>query len=394
MQTKDLPLPIYFDYNATTPMHPEVLEAMLPYFCEKFGNPASLNHPYGWTAQIAVENSRKQIAQALGCHHKEIYFTSGATESNNLAILGTAFSFILKKDSKSPCHIITSNIEHKSVLDVVKLAHSPWGCEVSFVPADAYGQISLEAIQSAVKPHTKLITVMMANNEVGTINPIKEIGLWSQSQGIYFHTDCAQTFGKLNINVNDMGIDLLSLSGHKIYGPKGIGAIYVRSKNPTVELTPLWAGGSQERGLRPGTLNVPGAIGLGTATQLALSHMSQENLRLKSLQTRFIEGIFQKCGSDVIQLNGHPTQRLPNNVSFSLPGISADVFALNLSGLALSSGSACTSGSPYPSHVLKAMGHSDELAQNTLRFGLGHGTTEAHIDLAIEKVSQMIKKYL
>lgn len=378
--------PVYFDYNATTPLLPEVFRAMEPYFVEQFGNASSLNHPYGWSAKMAVDKARKQVALSIGCQPKEIYFTSGATESNNMAILGVAM-----KGSGSPPHLITSNIEHKAILEVCEIACQRFGAQVTIVKADPFGQISLASVQKAVRPNTRLVSIMMANNEIGTINPIGEIGPWVKSQGILFHSDCAQSFGKVPIDVDQMGIDLLSISGHKIYGPKGVGVLYIRSKNPTVELLPVFGGGAQEGGIRPGTLNVPAIVGLGAACELALSDMTEESRRLKNLQTRLIQGILEPL-SEVVCLNGHPTDRLVNNVNFSLRGLSSDMFALGLSGLALSSGSACTSGSPHPSHVLKALGHSDELARASLRFGLGRGTTEADIDLAIEKVVAMVQK--
>lgn len=377
--------PIYFDYNATTPILPDVFKAMEPFHREEFGNPSSLSHPYGWSAKLAVDKAREQIARALGCKPKEIFFTSGATESNNMAILG-----LFMKTSDTTPHIITSNVEHKAVLDVCSLAQKRFGVEVSIVKADQYGQVSLRSVQNAARPNTRLISIMMANNEIGTINPIKEIGLWAKENKIAFHTDCAQSFGKIPIQVEEMGIDLLSLSAHKIYGPKGVGALYVRSDHPNCELLPIFAGGSQEGSLRPGTLNVPGIVGLGAATQLALADIEVEFARIRQLQAHFIKEVLSQIPE--AQLNGHPTDRIPTNVSFSLRGLSSDIFALGLSGLALSSGSACTSGSPHPSHVLTAIGHPKELARSSLRFGLGRLTTLSDIDFAIEKMTAMVNK--
>lgn len=386
--------PVYFDYNATTPLHPSVFEAMRPYFIEEFGNPASLSHSYGWSANMAVEKARGQIASALHCRPKEVYFTSGATESNNLAILGlvTKLGDQGKQrvyDNSAP-HLVTNQAEHKSVLEVFQFAQGRFGAEVTVIDPDRFGQVSLKEIQRAVQPNTRLISVMMANNEIGTINPIAEIGQWAKSQNILFHADCAQSFGKLPIHVEDMAIDLLSLSGHKIYGPKGVGVLFVRSENPTVELLPLLHGGTQEHGIRPGTLNVPGIVGLGAATELALSDMSAESERLKVLQKHLISGVLSQLPEAT--LNGHPTERLATNVSFSFSGLSADIFALGLNGLALSAGSACASGTSSPSHVLKAIGHSDKLARATVRFGLGHLTTFEDIELAIDKIVEMVLK--
>jgi cysteine desulfurase len=380
--------PVYFDYNATTPLHPLAFEAMRPYFIEEFGNPASLSHSYGWSANMAVEKAREQIAVALHCRPKEVYFTSGATESNNLAILGLATRRGDQNDSAP--HFITSQVEHKSVLEVYRFAQTRFGAEVTLVDPDRFGQVSLKSIQRAVKPNTRLISVMMTNNEIGTINPIAEIGQWAKSQNILFHSDCAQSFGKLPIHVEDMAIDLLSLSGHKIYAPKGVGVLFVRSENPTVELLPLLSGGTQEHGIRPGTLNVPGIVGLGAATELALSDMSAESERLKVLQKHLISGVLSQLPEAT--LNGHPTERLATNVSFSFSGLSADIFALGLNGLALSAGSACASKTSSPSHVLKAIGHSDHLARATVRLGLGRLTTFADIELAIDKIVEMVVK--
>ncbi|MBK8203476.1 MAG: cysteine desulfurase [Bdellovibrionales bacterium] len=381
--------PIYFDYNATTPVLPSVFEAMKPYFTEEFGNPSSLSHSYGWSANMAVEKAREQIASALHCRSKEVYFTSGATESNNLAILGLVTKLGNQEEGSAP-HFITSQAEHKSVLEVCRLAQTRFGAEITIIDPDRFGQVSLKQIQQSVQPNTRLISVMMANNEIGTINPIAEIGKWAKSQNILFHTDCAQSFGKLPIHVEDMAIDILSLSGHKIYGPKGVGVLFVRSENPSVELLPLLSGGTQEHGIRPGTLNVPGIVGLGAATELALSDMSTESERLKALQKHLISGVLSQLPEAT--LNGHPTERLATNVSFSFSGLSADIFALGLNGLALSAGSACASGTSSPSHVLKAIGHSDRLARATVRFGLGRLTTFADIKLAIDKIVEMVVK--
>lgn len=375
---------IYLDYNATTPLDPEVLKAMMPYLTEEFGNSSSRSHPYGWEAEAAVEKARGQVAKAIGAQLKEIVWTSGATESNNLAILGLLRQFIQTRP-----HLITSAVEHKAVLDVCSMCQE-WGVEVTVLPVNRYGQVEVSQLAEAIQPNTRLISIMMANNEIGSLNPIEDIGRLAKSRGIFFHVDGAQAVGKVPVDVNSLGIDLLSMSGHKIYGPKGIGALYVRGKNPQVLLKPMMAGGSQECGLRPGTVNVAGVVGLGKAIEMAVEKMDEENTRLREMRDRLIQKVIQ--GLPRVILNGHPVERLSNNASFSFPGLSADVFALGLSGLAVSSGSACNSGNGHPSHVLKAVGLSEELARATVRIGIGRFTTMTEIETAAAKILQMATK--
>ncbi|MCB9026031.1 MAG: cysteine desulfurase [Bdellovibrionaceae bacterium] len=376
--------PIYLDFNATTPMDPLVLDAMLPYLKDEFGNASSNSHEYGWEASRAVSNSRKSIAEKLGALSKEIIFTSGATESNNLAILGVMHNF---RNHRS--HIITSEVEHKAVLDVVKSLEA-WGVEVTYLKVDKYGRVSPADVGRAIKPHTRLISIMTANNEIGTINPIKEIAELAKHHGVFFHTDAAQAFGKVPLDVKNMAIDMLSISGHKIYGPKGVGVLYVRSQKPQVHLHPQQFGGGQEWGLRPGTLNVPGIVGIAKAIDLMFSNHETDSTHLLKLQKKMIETVLQKVNGSL--LNGHPEERIYNNVSFSFPNLSADMFSLGLNGLAVSSGSACSSAEARPSYVLTAIGHSDALARATLRVGLGRTTTDEEVDICITKILQLSKK--
>lgn len=375
--------PIYFDYNATTPTDPLVLEAMLPYFTMDFGNPSSNSHEYGWEASRKVTHSRKTLADMLGAQSKEIVFTSGATESNNLAILGYMQNFL-----NMPSHVIASAVEHKAVLDVLKHLENQ-GVEVTYLRVNSYGQVSTNDVEQAIKPHTRLISIMIANNEIGSINPIADIGYIAKKQGIAFHTDAAQAFGKIPIDVNIMGIDLLSISGHKIYGPKGVGALYVRSQNPKILLHSQQFGGGQEWGLRPGTLNVPGIVGLAKAAELMMHFHDQEARRLRHWQKKIIKEILNNVKGS--QLNGHPIERIYNNISFSFSNLQADLLSLGFKGLAISSGSACSSAEAQPSHVLKAIGHSDALARSTLRLGLGRSTTEKDINFCIQNILQISK---
>jgi cysteine desulfurase len=380
---KTAPRPVYFDNNATTPLDPEVLRAMQPYLEEEFGNASSKNHSYGWKAEMGVEKARKQVAQLLNCDSKEIYWTSGATESNNMVILGLAQKFM-----GEAVHIITSNVEHKAVLEVC-LAARYFGAEVTVLEADRHGRIELNQLKAALRPETRLISLMGANNEIGSINPIEELAAFAAEKGIAFHCDGAQAVGKFPIDLQKWKVNFLSLSGHKIYGPKGVGALFIRAGSEEL-LRPLFFGGSQEKGIRPGTLNVAGLVGLGRACELCGELMESERQRLGRFQKELIEKI-TALSKDIL-LNGHPTERLCNNVSFSIKNLSADVFALGLGGLALSSGSACTSGSASPSHVLMALGLDEGTARSTLRLGTGRFTREADIQLVITKITQMIEK--
>lgn len=379
--------PIYLDHHSTTPLDPEVFASMKPYFECDFGNPSSSQHSYGWTAQMAVKKARHQVAQLIRATEKEIFWTSGATESNNLALLGCVRHFI--EQGETPLHVITSKVEHKAVLDVCQWMKTRWGVEVDFLDVNSYGQVELETLKAKLRPNTKLISIMAANNEVGSLNDIKEIGQWTREHGLIFHTDAAQAAGKVPLDMEAMNIDLLSLAAHKMYGPKGVGVLYVR-QNPPVQLVPLMVGGGQEEGLRPGTLNVPGIVGLGKACELCQNQMEKESQRLSGFRDHLIQQVLEKVPS--ARLNGHPTQRLPHNISLSFSGLSADLFALGLSGLACSSSSACGLGLATPSHVLMALGHDKALARATLRMGLGRFTTFKEIKITIDKILQMVKK--
>lgn len=360
--------PIYLDHNATTPVDRRVLEKMLPYFCEVYGNAASIDHLHGHKAKQAVDEARQTIAKLLGCRKEsEIIFTSGATESNNLALIG-AFRRFRDKGN----HIISSAIEHPAVLDTLNYLKSE-GAEITLLPVDSNGVVSLETLEKAIKPETILVSVMFANNEIGTIQPIKEIGALTKSKGIVFHTDAAQAVGHEKINVYDMNIDLLSFSAHKFYGPKGVGGLFVRSYSPLIKLSPISFGGGHEKGMRSGTLNVPGIVGMAEALLLASKEMDQENQRLRAaancicleLQQRFPE----------IKFNGHPQNRLAHNLSLTIPGVEAKALIHQLKDkLSFSAGSACSTVKVEPSHVLKAIGLSDDETFQTIRLGLGRST--------------------
>jgi cysteine desulfurase len=376
--------PIYMDYHATTPVDPEVLKAMTPYFTEFFGNAASRNHEFGWTAESAVEKARAQIAHLIGASEKEIIFTSGATESDNLALLGVAELYKEKGN-----HLITTTIEHKAILDTCHLLQSK-GYEITYLPVDSYGRVSSEAVEKAITPKTILVSVMLANNEIGSINPIAEIGKVCKQKGVFFHSDAVQGIGKVPIDVQKMGIDLLSISAHKIYGPKGIGALYVRRKNPRVRVSPLIHGGGHERGMRSGTLNVPGIVGFGKASELAEQLLPEETRRIRKLREMLWEGI--QAELDEVYLNGHPTERLSNNLNISFAFVEGESLMMGIKEIAVSSGSACTSASLEPSYVLKEIGVGEDLAHTSIRFGLGRFTTEEEIRYVIEKVVRTVKK--
>ncbi len=377
-------LPVYLDNHATTPMDPEVLKVMLPYFTDVFGNAASRNHEYGWTAEAAVEKARGQVAALIGATDKEVIFTSGATESNNLAIIGAAEMY---KDKGN--HIITTPVEHKAVLDTCHYLESK-GYQITFLPVDATGRVNPEDVRKAITDKTILVSVMMANNEIGSVNPIAAIGAVCKEKGVLFHTDAVQGAGKVEIDVQKMGIDLLSLTAHKIYGPKGIGALYVRRKAPRVRLAPLVHGGGHERGMRSGTLNVPGIVGFGKAAELARVNLPSENARLSKMRDRMWAGL--QAELDELHLNGHPTERLPNNLNVSFAYVEGESLMMGMKEIAVSSGSACTSASLEPSYVLKAVGVGDELAHSSIRFGLGRFTTDEEIDFAMKKTIQTVKK--
>jgi cysteine desulfurase len=377
-------LPIYLDNNATTRCDPRVLEAMLPYFCEKYGNAASRNHVFGWEAEEAVDNARDQIAQLIGAGGKEIIFTSGATEANNLAIKGVAAMYRKKGD-----HIITQITEHKAVLDPCKRLEKE-GFRVTYLPVDEFGRVRVEDVAAAITDKTLLVSVMAANNEIGTLQPLAAIGKLCKEKGVLFHTDATQVVGKLPVDVNAMGIDLLSFTAHKIYGPKGIGALYVRKKDPRVRLEPQMDGGGHERGMRSGTLAVQNIVGIGAACDIARREMAAEADRTRALRDRLHRRIVDRL-SDV-HLNGHPTERLPGNLNLSFAFVEGEGLMMGIKEICVSSGSACTSASLEPSYVLKALGVGDELAHSSLRFGVGRFTTEAEIDYTADAVVRAVTR--
>jgi cysteine desulfurase len=374
--------PVYLDHHATTPVDPRVLEAMLPYFTEDFGNPASRQHAYGWRAQEAVDKARSEIASLIGASGAEIVFTSGASESNNLAIKGVAQACREKGN-----HLITVATEHKSVLDSFKkLEREGW--RVTWLGVDEDGFIRLDELRAAVTDKTVLVSVMAANNEIGVLQPLADIGAIASAAGALLHTDAAQAAGKIPIDVNAMGIDLLSLTGHKYYGPKGAGALYIRRKKPRIALSCQIDGGGHEQGLRSGTLNVPGIVGLGRAAAICRSEMMTESARLAGLRDRLLDGLRQ--GLDGIRVNGSLVRRLPHNLHVSFARIEGEALLMALGDLAVSTGSACSSGSQAPSHVLQAIGAVGDGAGASIRFGLGRTTTDADIDFAIERVTTVV----
>lgn len=377
-------LPIYLDYHATTPVDPGVLEAMLPYFTENFGNAASRNHKFGWTAATAVENARKQVAKLINASAKEIIFTSSASESNNLAIKGLANRY---RDRGG--HFITMATEHKAVLySAQRLAQE--GFSVTYVRMHPDGLVDLDDLKQAFTEKTLLVSIMAANNEIGTLQPLTEIGRLCHERGVLFHTDAAQAVGKIPLDVEAMQIDLLSIAGHKMYAPKGVGALYVRQRGVAVELNPLMDGGGHEGGLRSSTLNVPGIVGLGKACEICRQVMPEESRRLAALRDRLKEGLL--AALEDIHINGSLEHRLPNNLNVSFPGIDLPTLMAALNDIALSSGSACSSGIPEPSYVLQALGVSEEVANTPLRFGLGRFTTEEEIDYCLGRMVAVVKR--
>jgi len=380
-----LQTPIYLDNHATTPVDPRVLEAMLPYFTERFGNAASKSHVFGWEADAAVDSAREQVAKLIGAASpREIVFTSGATESDNLAIKGVAEAYRDKGN-----HIITCVTEHKAVLDSCKVM-AKHGFTITYLPVRGDGVIDLQRLCDAITDKTILISIMAANNEIGTIQPIKEIGRLAKEKKILFHSDATQGVGKFPINVDAMGIDLLSLTAHKMYGPKGIGALYVRSTLPRVKLVALIDGGGHEHGMRSGTLNVPGIVGIGKACELAQKEMSAEAERLIALRERLKDGIATQL--EDVQVNGHAVERLAGNLNMSFAYIEGESLLMGLNDIAVSTGSACTSASLEPSYVLKAIGLADELAYSAIRFGLGRFTSQEEIDYTIKRVVAEVRR--
>jgi cysteine desulfurase len=375
--------PVYLDYNATTPCDGRVVEAMLPFFTRHFGNAASRSHPFGWEAEEGVEYAREQVARLIGAEPKEIVFTSGATESDNLALKGVYQAYSGKGN-----HIITVNTEHKAVLDTCRRLEKE-GADVTYLETNRGGLINIAELEAAIRPSTILIAVMYANNETGVIQPVKQIGAVAKNHGVVFFSDATQAIGKIPVNVIDDNIDVMAFSAHKIYGPKGVGALYVRRKNPRVKISAQIDGGGHEKGIRSGTLNVPGIVGLGKACDIAAAEMLEEGERLKALRNKFEKNVLSIEGTAV---NGDVNSRLSHVSNISFPSVDGNALMIGLNKtIAVSSGSACTSASPEPSHVLKALGLDDELAHSSLRFSLGRNTTEQEIDYAIELVTKTVK---
>ena len=377
-------LPIYMDNHATTPVDPRVVDAMLPYFTERFGNAASRNHSFGWAGEEAVENARAQVASLIGATPKEIIFTSGATESDNLMIKGVAEMYREKGN-----HIITQAIEHKAVLDTCKRLEK-YGYEVTYLPVQRDGRVNPEDVRKAITPKTILITIMYANNEIGIVNPMAEIGKIAKEHGIIFAVDGVQAVGKIPVDVQKDNIDLLAISGHKIYGPKGVGALYVRRRNPRVQLSAIIDGGGHERGMRSGTLNVTGIIGLGKACELAQQEMPEESKKMRALRDRLRAGLEAKL--DEVYINGSMEHRLPNNLNMSFAYVEGESLLMGINDVAVSSGSACTSATLEPSYVLKALGVGEDLAHTSIRFGLGRFNTEEEVDYVTDKMVQVVTK--
>jgi cysteine desulfurase len=375
--------PIYLDYQATTPMDPRVLEAMMPYFTYKFGNPHSRSHSYGWEAEEGVEKARGQVAKLIGADEKEVIFTSGATESNNLAIKGVAEFY---KDRRN--HIVTTVTEHKCVLDTCRHLEQQ-GFDVTYLPVRKNGLIDLDALRAAVTDKTVVVSIMAVNNEIGVIQPLAEIGKICREKKAFFHTDAAQAVGKIALDVEAMNIDLMSISGHKIYGPKGIGALYVRRK-PRVRLVPLIVGGGQERGFRSGTLPTPLCVGLGEAAEIAMKEMDAESKRLAKLQARMLKGLNDKLTN--IHVNGDLEHRIPGNLNIGFAYVEGESLMMGIKGLSVSSGSACTSASLEPSYVLRALGVEEDMAHTSLRIGLGRFTTEQEVDTAVDELVRHVNK--
>ena len=376
--------PVYLDYHATTPCDPRVLEAMLPYFCDTFGNPSSRSHAFGRAAEDAVEQARRQVAAVIGARPQEIVFTSGATEANNLALIGA-----VRARKEQGRHVIGTVIEHKSVLEPLK-AMEEEGYDVTMIPVDSCGVVDPGAVAAAMTDQTILVTVMLANNEIGTIEPVKEIARIAHERGAWVHTDAVQAVGKLAVDVDDLDVDLLAMSAHKLYGPKGSGALYVRQKPRRIELAPGICGGGQERGLRSGTHNVPGIVGLAVACEIGEAERVEEAERLSAMRDHLEAGLLAEI--EGLTVNGCRESRLPNNLNVSVPYVDGEAMLLSLHDIALSSGSACRSSAPGGSHVMKAIGRDDDLARSSIRFGLGRWTTDEEIDYAIGRVSETVTR--
>ena len=379
-----LKFPIYLDNHATTPMDPRVFEAMKPYFIDSFGNAASRNHSFGWVAEEAVEKARKQLADLIGATSKEIVFTSGATESNNLALKGVAEMYAQKGN-----HIITAATEHKAVLDTCKRLEKH-GSKVTYLPVRPDGLIDLDQLRDAITDQTVLVSIMYGNNEIGTVQPMVEISKICKERGVLLHSDATQAVGKIPVNVISDGIDLMSFTAHKMYGPKGVGALYVRRRNPRVQLTAQMDGGGHERGMRSGTLNVPGIAGFGAAAEIAQQEMAGEMERMKAMRDRLKDAIFAEL--DEVYINGTMEHRLPHNLNISFAYVEGESLLMGVNDIAVSSGSACTSATLEPSYVLKALGAGDDLAHSSIRFGIGRFNTDEEIDYTASKVIDVVKK--
>ncbi len=376
--------PIFMDNHSTTPMDPRVLDAMLPYFVEKFGNAASRNHHFGWEAEEAVEQARKQIAKLIHCDAKEIVFTSGATESDNLALKGVVEMYKEKGD-----HVVTCTTEHRAVLDACK-ALEKRGIKVTYLPVGKDGRVNPDEVRKAITDKTILISIMLANNEIGVLHPIVEIGKIAKEKGILFHCDATQGVGKIPVDVDALKVDLMSFTAHKIYGPKGVGALYVRKKGPRVRLAPQIDGGGHERGMRSGTLPVPLIVGFGKACELCEQEMSAESKRIAAMRDRLQAQIMENL--DECYLNGHPTERLPHNLNISFAYVEGEALLMGVKEIALSSGSACTSATLEPSYVLRALGVGSDLAHSSIRFGLGRFTTDEEVDYTAKRMVEAVKR--
>ena len=386
---KGIKLPVYMDNHATTPLDPRVLQEMMPYFTEKFGNAASRNHAFGWVAEEGVEQARAQVARLIGATAKEIIFTSGATESDNLAIKGVAEMGVAHANQAKRDHIVTAVTEHKAVLDSCQRLEKN-GYRVTYLPVQKDGLIDLDDVKKAIEDKTILVTVMAANNEIGVLQPIAEIGKLCRERGVIFHTDAAQAVGKIPLDVNQQNVDLLSISAHKMHGPKGVGALYVGRKTPRVQLSAMIDGGGHERGMRSGTLNVPGIVGLGKACAICSEEMPEEACRLAGLRNRLREGIMSRLGD--CRVNGSMEHRLPGNINISFGSVEGESLLMGINDIAVSSGSACTSAALEPSYVLKALGVDDDLAHSSIRFGLGRFNTEAEVDYVAARVVETVSR--
>ena len=377
-------LPIYMDNHATTPLDPRVLEEMLPYFMEKFGNAASRNHSFGWAGEEGVETARERVAKLVGATTKEIIFTSGATESDNLAIKGVAEMYKEKGN-----HIITAVTEHKAVLDTCKRLEK-YGYRVAYLPVQKDGLVDLDDLKRAIDDKTILVTIMAANNEIGVLQPVAEIGKLCRERGVIFHSDATQAVGKVPVDVNKQNIDVMSISAHKMYGPKGVGALYVRRKNPRVQISAIIDGGGHERGMRSGTLNVPGIVGLGKACLICMEDMPKESCHLAGMRNRLRDNIMSRL--DEVYINGSMEHRLPGNLNISFAYVEGESLLMGINDVAVSSGSACTSATLEPSYVLKALGTGDDLAHSSIRFGIGRFNTEAEIDYVADRVVETVQR--